>query len=413
MSKGHGDMTDSAPVPVPVPIPIRFVDDERVADVTESLSTVTGEGRCLWLAGDETVAIERTTLVEGGAAFGDHVSFPISDFLPLPEHSGSDGTAPEIDIEGMARDGGYLWFVGSHSLTRKRVKPNHVPDVAMARLAKVTKNDNRYLLGRIPVVEVDGLPTLVPTAPDPAGAAHTLTAAATGLRKKTRITEALDDDDHLSRFLKIPSKDNGFDVEGLAVVGERIYLGLRGPVLRGWAVVLEIRLVEGDGQDLILGPVEGRQVYRKHFLNLGGLGVRDLLAYGEDLLVLAGPTMDLDGPVRVYGWRGAAQLDAGVVVTSDDLEHVMDVPYGDGDDHAEGITLMPGDEGSLLVVYDSPAPHRRGIRHEILADVIPLPRLPRCPGAVTDRREAWSDAVRRPAVHDRSSTSTESLPPAR
>lgn len=51
----------------------------------------------------------------------------------------------------------------------------------------------------------------------------------------------------------------------------------------------------------------------------------------------------------------------------------MDVPYGDGDDHAEGIAWMPGEEGSLLVVYDSPAPHRRGVRHEILADVIPLP----------------------------------------
>ena len=31
----------------------------------------------------------------------------------------------------------------------------------------------------------------------------------------------------------IPSNDNGFDVEGLAVSGNRVFLGLRGPVLAG------------------------------------------------------------------------------------------------------------------------------------------------------------------------------------
>ena len=35
--------------------------------------------------------------------------------------------------------------------------------------------------------------------------------------------------------------------------------------------------------------------YRKHLLELGGLGIRDLCVDGDDLLILAGPTMDLDG----------------------------------------------------------------------------------------------------------------------
>src|SRR5918999_1164596 len=30
--------------------------------------------------------------------------------------------------------------------------------------------------------------------------------------------------------------DQEIDIEGLAVSGERVFLGLRGPVLRGWAV---------------------------------------------------------------------------------------------------------------------------------------------------------------------------------
>ncbi|MNG03413.1 hypothetical protein D3C84_864920 [compost metagenome] len=35
--------------------------------------------------------------------------------------------------------------------------------------------------------------------------------------------------------------------------------------------------------------------YRKHFFALNGLGFRDLCTSGDDLLILAGPTMDLDG----------------------------------------------------------------------------------------------------------------------
>jgi hypothetical protein len=44
----------------------------------------------------------------------------------------------------------------------------------------------------------------------------------------------------LHDFLPLPGKDNGFDVEGLAVFGARLFVGLWGPVLCGWAVILEL-----------------------------------------------------------------------------------------------------------------------------------------------------------------------------
>jgi hypothetical protein len=364
-------------------VAIRFADDIGVADVAESLSAVQGDGRHLWLAGDETISIERTVLSPTGDGFVDHVSVSVADFLPLPEPPQPDGTHLEIDIEGIDRHGGYLWFVGSHSRTRRWVRPHHATEQALARLAKVSNNANRHLIGRIPVIEIDGAPTLVSSAPaasSPTGAP--LWAAALGLSKRNRLTRALRDDEHLGDFLTIPSKDNGLDVEGLAIVGERIYLGLRGPVLRGWAVVLELRLVEGEDHDLLLAPVDGATTdgdgdggrrYRKHFLDLGGLGVRDLLVHGDDLLVLAGPTMDLDGPARVHRWRDAARAETSVVVTDEMIERVLDLPVGEGDDHPEGIALLPGDPSSLLVVHDSPAPRRRWHQHEIRADIVALP----------------------------------------
>jgi hypothetical protein len=187
------------------------------------------------------------------------------------------------------------------------------------------------------------------------------------------LADLLTDDEHLAPFLAIPSKDNGLDVEGLAAHGESLYIGLRGPVLRGWAVVLEVRPVPDptDPARLALDAFGDGTRYRKHFLALGGLGVRDLCPDGDDLLVLAGPSMALSGPVRVFRWHGAATGGAGPVVRGEEISLEAELPHGDGVDHAEGIALLePGDPAGarLLVVYDSPSPARRPTPHSVLAD---------------------------------------------
>ena len=166
----------------------------------------------------------------------------------------------------------------------------------------------------------------------------------------------------------------------LAVVGERLFIGLRGPVLRGWAVILEVELKEDNEQPSTLrlkaiGPND--RLYRKHFLHLGGLGIRDLCAQGSDLLILAGPTMDLDGPVTIFRWPGGTDPKEESVVPASELERVLDVPYGQGVDHAEGMTLFSPDGGtarSLLVVYDSASESRQLGGSTVAADVFLLPR---------------------------------------
>jgi hypothetical protein len=166
----------------------------------------------------------------------------------------------------------------------------------------------------------------------------------------------------------------------LAVVGERLFLGLRGPVLRGWAVILEVELKEDDKEPSTLrlkniGPKD--RPYRKHFLHLGGLGIRDLCVHGPDLLILAGPTMDLDGPVTIFRWPGGAKPEEESMVPASELERVLDIPYGEGVDHAEGFTLFSPDGGkarSLLVVYDSASERRQLGESTVTADVFNLPR---------------------------------------
>jgi hypothetical protein len=168
------------------------------------------------------------------------------------------------------------------------------------------------------------------------------------------LLDLLSDDPHLEGFIRsypIPGKDNGIDCEGLAVTEDRVFIGLRGPVLRGWAVIIELETRDEQGiRPELIGP--GGRRYRKHFLDLRGLGVRDLCRHGEDLLVLAGPTMELDGRTAVFRWRDALTAEDEAVLHKEDLKCVLNIPFGKGKDRAEGITLLE-DGRSVLVVYDS------------------------------------------------------------
>ncbi|MFB4310149.1 DUF3616 domain-containing protein [Actinomadura sp. GTD37] len=348
-------------------VELRFEAESREAETHTNLSAVRQDGRCLWVAGDETATIERLTAVLDGdgrvTGYEGQTTVALADLVPLPA-----GPDEEADIEGLARANGWLWAIGSHSLKRKKIKQGQSEAKARKRLATVVREDNRFILARLPLVTgADGLPAVVR---EDGGR----TAAVLGLDKDS-ITDLLEDDPHLAPFLSIPSKDNGIDIEGIAAHGDRLYIGLRGPVLRGWAVLVEIRPATDpeDPRRLRLLPVgDGGDRYRTHFLDLGGLGIRDLCPHGDDLLVLTGPSMDLDGPVRVVRWRGAARSDAAEIVTSEELETLGDLPYGAGDDHAEGIAVLDEPGTRLLVVYDSPSPDRLTAAGGVLADVVGL-----------------------------------------
>lgn len=369
-------MTDGPRAEITGRVALRFGGESVRTGNHVNLSAVRTEGEHLWLAGDETASIERLVLDSASAptTAGAQRTFALADLVELP--GPADG---EADIEGIARAGGHLWAIGSHSLVRKKVKPKHDAAKALRRLATVRHEANRFVIARLAVQDgPDGRPELVRTARDGRRSALCVDLA-----------DALRDDPHLGPFLAIPSKDNGLDVEGLAVHGDRLYVGLRGPVLRGWAVVLEL-LPRDDPDDpgrFVLGELDGAR-HRLHVLELGGLGVRDLCPDGDDLLVLAGPSMALSGPVRVYRWHGAAGAAATQVVRSAELTVEVELPHGAGEDHAEGIALLADpaaadrlpDPGRLLVVHDSPSADRRPAADVVLADRVRIGRPFGAPG---------------------------------
>jgi Protein of unknown function (DUF3616) len=340
--------------------------------VQTNLSGAAFTGDWLWVAGDEACGIDRLRRLDTPGPellrFGEVRDFALADLLDLP------GAADEeADLEGMAVADGWLWVVGSHGLKRKNIKDGKDDAANAKRLAKLALDGNRRLLARLPI-EIDdkGEPLLVRQARDGRRALRLKGDAESNL-----LTRALASDPHFGPYLAIPGKDNGFDIEGLAVHGRRLLLGLRGPVLRGWAALLEVE-IEARDDGLRLAPLDDSgTLVRKHFLQLDGLGVRDLHFSGDDLFILAGPTMVLDGDIRLFRWSGAKALlteNSAPVRFVPALTESVALPHGRGTNRAEAICKLPpelaGGKPSWLVLYDAPGPNRRDGEHAVYGDLL-------------------------------------------
>lgn len=353
----------------PRTVTLAFADEASFTHVTdpvhEDLSAAARVGDSLFLSCDETAGVDRLIPV-GENSWGDHQHFNLGEMFDLPD--GPDG---EMDIEGLAADDGWLWIVGSHSLTRDKPKRHrHRAADALARLRELDRDPNRFFLGRVPLANVgDGRVEPVDVAGDRRAQSIKLT------KRRSTLQKWLEDEPLLARSFDLPAKENGFDIEGLEVAGERVWLGLRGPVVGGHALVVELHLkVAGSGRLKARKLADGRR-YRLHALDTGGLGVRELTRDGPDMLVLLGPTMSAEGPGRVLRWRDALRDQTGGVVKADRLKTLYDLPYHVGVDHAEGLERWPeAGERAFLVIYDGPADHRVDHRARTVdADVIELP----------------------------------------
>lgn len=331
-------------------IALRFAADQ---DLVSNLSASVRVNHTLFAGADEACAIER--LVIDGGACAQHQSIRLAGLLDLADPDA------EADIEGLAVEDGWLWVVGSHARTRP--KPKKGKRLDLDELSNLKDTRPRCLLARIPLVEDKGVCSPVKLCGD----------RRAGLVRQSKhgsdLARLIAKDPLLKPFTKVPAKEGGLDIEGIAVCNERVALGLRGPVIATYAVLLELTVrPKKSGRLAIDGAVA------KRLLALEGLGIRDLKRRGDDLLILAGPTTGLSGPCAIYRWRDWAkqppQHDRNVEVHTP--ERILELPFGRGVDHPEGLALWGDDQ--VLVLCDSPAKKRlsdKGLT--IAADLFALP----------------------------------------
>ncbi|WP_094585140.1 DUF3616 domain-containing protein [Synechococcus sp. BO 8801] len=335
-------------------------DQEKFLGNLSALASRNGD---LWLGGDEGNSLYQLKDV-GEEHYGDPIEVDLKDYGLADGDDDEDG---ESDIEGLAFDGDRLWLVGSHSLRRRKHDENENP---LRLYSKKKQSTNAHVLGCLRLDE-NGQPV--------AGQRLAFDSEA----RCDALTHALEDDPLISPFLSTPSKENGLDIEGIAARGSRVLVGLRGPILRGIALVLDLQMggLDGDGPTLTLDD------HHVRYLSIGGLAVRDLAVVpgSDDVLILAGPTMTQVGPCFIYRWGkalSAARKEPDPdVITLETVEPLLWIRDGrsgkakEGSDKPEGLEVQPHG-GRLLawVAYDDPTKARRkgkGARTRLDGFVLP------------------------------------------
>ena len=224
----------------------------------------------------------------------------------------------ELDIEGLAWQAPYLYAIGSHSLKRAKLKDNKSEKQNLQRLQTVSREPARQQLFRIQL-DAQYKPIAI---------------------ESLSLAEVLQKHEILGLFSDIPSKENGIDIEGLAIDSKgRLLVGLRGPVLRGnIATVLRLKLSKKAFNIKSIKTV---------YLPLAGRGIRGLSSIdrtndathdvASDFLVLAGAVGDQDLSYQVYYWNGENHL-LGESLSQTSLRYLCDLPTSQG--KPEGIAFL-------------------------------------------------------------------------
>jgi len=212
----------------------------------------------------------------------------------------------EIDIEALAWKKPYLYVLGSHSAKRKKIKGSLSNKENIKRLQNTSLEANRQQLFR---VEFD----------NEMNALQSESLSIQGMLKEHPI---------LSAFTGLPSKENGVDIEGLAIDNKgRLLLGFRGPVLRGnLAPVLRLKRHKKD-----FSIKSSKTLY----LSLAGNGIRGLSETENQFLVLTGAVGDQNTPYQVFLWNGNQNLFG---QNTNNLQLLCNLPSSQG--KPEGIQFI-------------------------------------------------------------------------
>lgn len=285
----------------------------------EDLSAIAEAGDYLVVGADEGDKVQALRWLESG------------DLEVGPAYSLDAGG--ELDLEGLARSGNTFYALGSHSRGRKNVSPS-----GRSSHNRLLKKNRKRLLAESVQSELSRRQIVRFTFDLESHSAPIVTG-------RFDLQPLLEEDPFLAPFSQMASKENGVDLEGVAVAPDgALLVGCRGPVLRsGYVAVLHL-------------PAETSNNYDLKFVNLQGRGVRDLLAVEDGFLILAGPLGDSDLSYQLYHWDGLdclpGQREAGE--SKQGRTTLLGEVPGPSSGKAEAISRLKSgpDHWDILVLYD-------------------------------------------------------------
>ena len=241
-----------------------------------------------------------------------------------------DNDDVEIDIEGIAQSKEYVYVIGSHSRKRKKVKKGKTVLKNRKRLETIAIEPSREQLFRL-CLDEDG-------------------QLVNGSIKKISLRNIFANHSVLALFQPLPSKENGIDIEGLAVNAKgQIFIGFRGPILRGNFTPVMILTFDED-------KFKAKKL--KHeikYVNLDGRGIRGLTEFRDGFLILGGPVGDGSTSFQLFFWDGEDTVPGkNNPNASEHVKPICEIPLPNTDAKAEGVEFIEESDGKLyiLVVYD-------------------------------------------------------------
>ena len=235
------------------------------------LSAIGRMGTYLVIGGDEAVGPDKDLNIIQVLSKQEDGQYVAGEDIVLPDVDKNDGR--ELDIEGIAVDGNFIYVVGSHSSTRNNAasKKSYKRHRKTFNQGKIKNEPSRDWLHQVEVnQQVQPLEI-----------------------KSISLTDVISNHKALKAFSEIPSKENGVDIEGIAVDDGWVYVGFRGPVFRdNYVPVLKFKFDEHEESVTLL------------LVKLDGGGVRGMASVMDGFLIVSGPVGDAPGPYLVHHWNG-------------------------------------------------------------------------------------------------------------
>ena len=258
------------------------------------------------LEGTSFVAGEPMPLV--GESEGD-VTYGTRPDVDCPS---GDGEFSELDGEGVAFAAPYYYVGGSHGCSRK----------------KGEFRASSFILARLRDGPRDGVETTF--------------RLADVLRHASTVS---------AYFGKDLNGDNGLNIEGLAVHGDQLVIGLRGPSIDGKAFLVRTDIgplfAKGDGPapSSTSIPIAVPE----------GMGIRDLTTLADGrLLLLLGPAQDQELPYSLARVELPSSPAPNVAIKVDTLAELLEIADDDTIGKAEAVEVLneTAAELDVLVLFD-------------------------------------------------------------